>query len=473
MEAPVINKDIKIIEFIENQQYIILDVNSGSIHLFDTTAKNTLEKYIRGQASSIIEDDEKEAFLTILDLEKKGLLFSKDSKALPKKVNDSLKSICLNVAHTCNLACPYCFAAGGNYKGDEGLMSKEVGIKAIDYLLANSHKRPIVEVDFFGGEPLLNFSLIEYLVPYGNQKAEAMGKTIKWSMTTNGVLLNEKVQDFLIANNIGTVLSIDGRKTVHDRHRYFKNKKGSYDIILKNYLQFKDKTQDYVVRGTYTGYNKDFYEDVNTLKDLGFKHISMEPVITDGNEPWDLKKADLSILENSYEVLKNHFIDWYNKEDAIDFFHFNIDLKGGPCLYKRITACGAGFEYIAITPDGDIFPCHQLIEDSIYKMGNIMDDTFDTAIKDTFIENNIYNKETCSTCWARFYCSGGCHANNYHFSKKLDTPYALGCDLEKIRLEKALWAQVYMLLNPKDSLKGNDRITQEKIKEYVKEQGNE
>ncbi|AMP21052.1 hypothetical protein AZF37_07645 [endosymbiont 'TC1' of Trimyema compressum] len=466
----MINKDIKIIEFEKNKQYIILDVNSGSIHLFDAVAKNALEKYIGGKASSIIEDDEKEALSTILELEKKGLLFTTDTKKLPKKVNQSLKSICLNVAHTCNLACPYCFAAGGNYKGNEGLMSADIGKKAIDYLLENSSNRPIVEVDFFGGEPLLNFSLIKYLMPYGNKKAKELGKTIKWSMTTNGVLLNNQIQDFLIENNVGTVLSIDGRKEVHNRHRYFKNKKGSYDIVLKNYLSFKNKTEDYVVRGTYTGYNKDFYNDVKTLKELGFKHISMEPVITDGETPWDLKESDLSLLEDSYERLKTLFLEWYNKENPVDFFHFNIDLKGGPCLYKRITACGAGFEYIAITPEGDIFPCHQLIKDNKYKMGSLVDNTFNQNIKDTFQKSTIYSKESCSSCWARFYCSGGCHANNFHFSNNLQIPYQLGCDLEKIRLEKALWAQVYMLLNPKEKIKGNDKITQEKIKEYVKEQ---
>lgn len=454
-------KDIKIIE--KNGMNIILDVNSGSIHIFDELSKNTLKKYVNNE--DIIDIDELNAFEEINTLINEGSLLSKDSGELPKAVNKSLKSICLNVAHICNLACPYCFASGGSYKGNEALMSLDVGKKAIDFLFEKSIGRKIVEVDFFGGEPLLNFQLIKDVVTYGEEKAKESNKSIKWSMTTNGVLLDKNACEFLKEHNVGTVLSIDGRKEIHDKYRYFKDKSGSYDKIVKNYQRFKEYSDDYVARGTYTKGNLDFYNDIEVLKELGFEHLSMEPVIGG-----DLTYEDLQTIRESYDILAEKYLNWLSEDKPLDFFHFNINLKGGPCIYKRITACGAGFEYLAITPIGDIFPCHQLIENKDYRLGNIMTDTFNDEISEVFQDINIYTKEKCSNCWARFYCSGGCHSNNLKYGGDLSNPDNLSCDLQKIRLESAIYVQAQKLLREysKNNFKTSDEITKEKIIDMLK-----
>ncbi len=449
-------KDIKIIE--KDGMNIVLDVNSGSIHIFDDVSKNTLLKLIN--TIEITDSAELNSLKEINDLIDEGSLLSHDSGELPKSVNKSLKSICLNVAHICNLACPYCFASGGSYKGDEALMTLEVGRKAIDFLFNNSFGRKIVEVDFFGGEPLLNFQLIKDVVTYGENKAKEFKKSIKWSMTTNGVLLDEKVCEFLQKHNVGTVLSIDGRKQVHDKYRYFKDKSGSYDKVVSNYQSFKEYSDDYVARGTFTKSNLDFYNDVELLKDLGFEHLSMEPVIGG-----DLTYDDLDDIRESYDILAEKYLDWLVKETPLDFFHFNINLKGGPCIYKRITACGAGFEYLAITPIGDIFPCHQLIENKDYRIGNIMNNSFDNKLSDEFKNINIYTKEKCANCWARFYCSGGCHSNNLKYGGDLSSPDDLSCEIQKIRFETAIYVQAQKLFRELSdkNLKTSDEITKEKI----------
>lgn len=454
-------KDIKIIE--KNGMNIILDVNSGSIHIFDDISKATLIKYINGEEIKKIA--EIDALNEIKNLINEGSLLSQDTGDLPKVINKSLKSICLNVAHICNLACPYCFASGGSYKGNEALMSIEVGKKAIDFLFEKSTGRKIVEVDFFGGEPLLNFQLIKDVVAYGEEKARELNKSIKWSMTTNGVLLDENVCSFLEKHNVGTVLSIDGRKEIHDKYRYFKDKSGSYDKIVKNYQKFKEYSDDYVARGTYTKGNLDFYNDIEVLKSLGFEHLSMEPVIGG-----DLTFADLETIRKSYDILAEKYLKWMSDDKPLDFFHFNINLKGGPCLYKRITACGAGFEYLAITPIGDIFPCHQLIENKDYRLGNIMEDSFNNELSQTFENINIYTKEKCSNCWARFFCSGGCHSNNLKYGGDLSNPDDLNCELQKIRLESAIYVQAQKLLREysQNNFKTSDEITKEKIIDMLK-----
>lgn len=444
---------------------IVLDVNSGSVHLMDEETTLVLEKHLKQEPLTTVE--EQEILNELLLLKDNQTLMTEDNKLLPKEMNKSLKSICLNVAHICNLACPYCFAAGGDYNGEAGLMNLATAKLALDFLLEKSTDRTIVEVDFFGGEPLLNFSLIESIVPYGNQRAEELGKKIKWSMTTNGVLLNEEIQDFLIAHQIGTVISIDGRKEVHDRYRCFKNGCGSYDQVVANLQQFIKKTEDYVARGTYTKHNLDFDQDVLALKELGFKHISMEPVVADGTSPWDLSLDDLNTIKESYNRLGELYTNWERTGEGIDFFHFNVALEGGPCLYKRITSCGAGYEYLAITPDGSLYPCHQLIEDQEYCLGNLLDNTLNEKISLEFQKVTIYSKEKCQDCWAKFHCSGGCHGNNYHFAGSLMTPHSLGCELQKIRLEKAISLQVEKLLTKQQTLKGNDQITKDKIKEAL------
>ena len=458
----MINENIKIVALAEDQN-LVLDVNSGSIHLFDNISTKALSKYLQQQ--DLETEEELEAWQEIEELIKEGSLMSVDNGILPKNINHNIKSICLNVAHICNLACPYCFASGGNYKGAEALMTSEVGKKAIDFLFDNSLGRSIVEVDFFGGEPLLNFPLIKELVAYGEAVSKRKNMAIKWSMTTNGVLLDENISKFLVEHNIGTVLSIDGRKEIHDYNRYFKNHKGSFDVILSNYLEFKESTQDYVARGTYTSRNLDFYKDVAYLKELGFNHLSMEPVIGE-----KITMDDLPVIKESYQKLSELYLKWLKESEPLDFFHFNIQLKGGPCIYKRITACGAGFEYLAITPTGDIYPCHQLIEDNNYLMGNIMEDTFNEDLAEVFLNTNIYTKDKCKRCWARFYCSGGCHSNNIKYGNGLNSPDELSCELQKLRLEAALYVQGKMLVEglAADSFKGSDIITKEKINDLLK-----
>lgn len=452
----MLDQDIKIIE--KDGLILVLDVNSGSIHHFDPSSRDVLVNHLKG-----IKPNTQEEIAIMEEIQaliEEGSLLSGDDGYLPKNLNHSVKSLCLNVAHICNLACPYCFASGGNYKGAEALMTVAIGRTAIDYLLQESTDRNLVEVDFFGGEPLLNFPLIQEVVAYGEAEAKKFGKAIKWSMTTNGMLLNDEVSRFLVAHEIGTVLSIDGRKEVHDRNRYTKTGKGSYDTVVANYLRFKEFTEDYVARGTYTSANLDFYKDIQVLKELGFSHISMEPVIGD-----DLTLDDLGTIKESYDRLADLYLDWMLEKKPLDFFHFNIELKGGPCIYKRITACGAGYEYLAITPTGDIYPCHQLIEDPEYRMGNLMDGTYRQDLSERFQNTNIYTKAPCSRCWARFYCSGGCHAGNIKYGGGLQSPDPMGCAIQKIRIETALFIQGKKLLlqieeNP---LKTSDLITKEKI----------
>ena len=445
---------------------LVLDVNSGSLHLFDSRSTQVLEALLDGKPAGDFRDEaDLEALQEILSLRDAGRLGTPDDGALPRNINYSLKSLCLNVAHVCNLACPYCFASGGNYKGAEAIMTPEVGKRAIDRLLADSHGRKLVEVDFFGGEPLLNLPLIQELIPYGEEKAWEAGKAIKWSMTTNGLLLDEETGRYLAEHQVGTVLSIDGRKEVHDANRYTKSGEGSYDRVVRNYISFKNISEDYVARGTYTGKNLDFFEDVDALRDLGFRHLSMEPVIG-GDITWE----DLPAIRAAYEELGRRYLEWYREGDPLDFFHFNIQLQGGPCIYKRITACGAGTEYLAITPSGDIYPCHQLIENPEYRLGNIMEEGIREDISRDFQEASIYSKDSCRSCWARFYCSGGCHANNIHYGEGLLSPYALSCEITKIRLEEALYVQAVKLLegleaqNPATS----DFITKNKIREMLK-----
>lgn len=459
----MIDKDIKILN-IDEDINLVLDVNSGSIHIFDDISKNTFIKYLNDETIDDNNADEIESLREIRELIKEGSLLTKDDMILPKNINHNLKSICLNVAHVCNLACPYCFASGGNYKGNEALMTLEVGKKAIDFLINNSSNRKIIEVDFFGGEPLLNFDLIKALVTYGREESEKNNKVIKWSMTTNGVLLDEEVSKFLVENDIGTVLSIDGRKDIHDYNRYFKNGKGSHDIIMENYSKFKEQSEDYVARGTFTLKNLDFYKDVEFLKEAGFRHISMEPVIGE-----KIGFDDLPTIRESYNKLADLYLDWIKNDEAIDFFHFNVNLKGGPCIYKRITACGAGFEYLAITPTGDIYPCHQLIENGDYLMGNILEGTLNRSIVSEFLDTNIYSKDKCRSCWARFYCSGGCHSNNLKYGNGLSKPDDLGCEIQKIRIETALKVQGKILLDDLDNnLRGSDLITKDKINDLLK-----
>jgi len=434
---------------------ILLDVNSGSVHVIDDLMWNFHEKMLdrQGNFEEALRDCAAEydarslAALKeeVLDLIAQGLLFSSDENvsqyALPE--NPVLKSLCLNISHDCNLRCAYCFASSGPFGGERLLMPEEIGKKAIDYLMAHSGSRKHCEIDFFGGEPLMNWHAIKEVVAYGREQGKKYGKEIKFTLTTNGVALNDEVQDFLNRENISVVLSLDGRPEVHDRVRKFPSGKGSYEIInahLKRFIQSRD-CQNYYVRGTFTGFNKDFCQDAIHLVEQGYDIISLEPVVTSEEEAYGLKDSDLPHLYEEYIKLARYYRKRKKEGKPFTFFHFNLDLRHGPCLPKRLTGCGAGHEYMVVTPEGDFYPCHQFVGRKEYKLGSLDSGGLNEPLRKKFQQAHIYHKPCCVACWARFYCSGGCHANADAFNKDIYQPYALGCALQKMRLECAIWLQ--------------------------------
>lgn len=435
---------------------ILLDVNSGSIHVvddmmwffhdalaardgqIDDALSDFQDKY--GEAAK--EDLKQE----IKELIAEGVLFSSDAyqgKYEPSP-NPILKSLCLNVSHDCNLRCAYCFASSGHFGGERLLMSADTGKRAIDYLLEHSGSRKHCEMDFFGGEPLMNIDVIKELVAYGREQGAKAGKEIRFTLTTNGVALNEETQDFLNRENISVVLSLDGRPEVNDRARKFPTGKGSYDIInsrFKRFVESRDK-QNYYLRGTYTGWNKDFSQDAIYMVEQGYDIISLEPVVTPEDADYALTEKDLPQLRDEYVKLARYYRARKRAGKPFNFFHFNVDLQHGPCLPKRLSGCGAGYEYMVVTPEGDLYPCHQFVGREQYKMGNLDLKEIDREMGEKFQQAHIYNKPLCRECWARFYCSGGCHANADAFNQDILKPYELGCALQKIRLECAIWLQV-------------------------------
>ncbi|MDS1030551.1 thioether cross-link-forming SCIFF peptide maturase [Bacillota bacterium LX-D] len=433
---------------------IVLDVNSGSIHIVDDStwqvlaaldeaggswaqAQEKVQHLIDAQSLAEIKEE-------LENLQAEGLLFTQDDRKEPDCRDPILKSLCLHLAHDCNLRCKYCFATTGDFGGKRELMDFAVGKKALDYLLAHSGKRKLCEVDFFGGEPLMNFTVMKELVAYGKKAAAELGKKFKFTLTTNGVLLNDDVQQFLNQEQISVVLSIDGRREINDRMRPFAGGKGSYERIVPIYQKFAAarNDEDYVVRGTYTRYNLDFSQDVFHLFDLGFTHLSVEPVVAAPEEDYAFHPEDVALIKKEYEKLAEGYLDRYFAGKEMDFFHFNIDLDHGPCLPKRLTGCGAGYEYMAVTPAGEFYPCHQFVGREEYLMGNINDGLTNYALAEKFQRANVYHKETCNGCWARFFCSGGCHANAEAHNGDILKPYELGCELQKKRLECAIYVQV-------------------------------
>ncbi|GAB6149118.1 MULTISPECIES: thioether cross-link-forming SCIFF peptide maturase [Clostridium] len=442
-------------KFIQDGQYFVLDVNTGAVHivdelvydLLDDEALKSQEELIKEFKNKYSEEEIKEVYSEIVELKKEGYLYSEDTyeeiARNSMKSKDFIKALCLNVTHDCNLRCKYCFADEGKYHGARKVMSPEVGKKAIDFVIAHSGPRKNIEVDLFGGEPLIAIKEIKEIIAYAREQEKIHNKVIRFTMTTNALLLNDEIMEYMDKEMGNIVLSIDGRKEVNDNTRIRVNGSGTYDAILpkiKEMVDKRDKSKQYYVRGTFTRDNTDFYYDVKHLADLGFEEVSVEPVVLPDEHELSLREEDLPTIFENYDLLYKDMLKRYEENREFKFYHFNIDLQGGPCVYKRISGCGAGHEYIAVTPDGEIYPCHQFVGNEDFKIGTIYDEdeklNFDIAKQ--FKEAHIYNKPQCRDCWAKFYCSGGCQANNYNFNGDIHKPYEIGCKMQKKRIECAI-----------------------------------
>lgn len=443
-----------------NGYSIVMDVNSGAVHVVDDLVyqlvplleplvkekkdKGEILDFVKAQQLPYTEEETAEAVDEILLLAQEGQLYTED---IYENYIDSfknretvVKALCLHIAHDCNLACRYCFAEEGEYHGRRAIMSYEVGKKALDFLVANSGNRTNLEVDFFGGEPLMNWEVVKQLVAYGRSLEEDHHKKFRFTITTNGVLLNDEILEFVNKEMGNMVLSIDGRKEVHDRMRPHRGGQGSYDEIVPKFKKAAESRgqMNYYVRGTYTHYNTDFAKDVLHLADLGFKQISVEPVVAPETEDYAIREEDLPQLLAQYDELAEEMIKRRKEGNGFNFFHFMIDLEGGPCVAKRLSGCGSGTEYLAVTPWGDLYPCHQFVGNEDFLMGNVWDGVKNTNLQDEFKCCNVYAKEKCRKCFARFYCSGGCAANSYNFHGTITDAYDLGCELQKKRIECAI-----------------------------------
>lgn len=450
-------------QYQNNGYRIVLDVNSGAVHIVDElvydviavlnregrdhtvqTIADCAETVEKELADRYPAEEMKEALEDITELVKAGKLFTKDIYEPiiedVKKRKTVVKALCLHIAHDCNLACKYCFAEEGEYHGRRAMMSYEVGKKALDFLIANSGTRRNLEVDFFGGEPLMNWQVVKDLVAYGREQEKLHDKHFRFTVTTNGVLLNDEIQDFINREMDNVVLSLDGRKEVNDRMRPFRNGKGSYDLIVPKFQKLAESRnqEKYYVRGTFTRNNLDFSEDVKHFAELGFKQMSIEPVVGEESEEYAIKKEDLPQIFEEYDKLAKYIIEREKEGKGFNFFHFMIDLTGGPCIYKRMSGCGSGTEYLAVTPWGDLYPCHQFVGDEAFLMGNVDEGITRPDIADQFRDCNVYTKEACRNCFARFYCSGGCAANGYMYCGSIKNVHEIGCELEKKRVECAI-----------------------------------
>ncbi len=433
---------------------IVLDVFSGSIHMTDPVAFDMIRWYETEPAEAVMakamevhkitREDAEECIADIDKLKEEGKLYVPDKYAhLAKdyrKKRFSIKALCLHVAHTCNLNCSYCFASQGKYHGKRALMSLETGKRAIDFLIENSGYHKNLDIDFFGGEPLMNWDVCKELVKYGREQEKIHGKNIRFTLTTNGVLLNDEVTEFCNKEMHNVVLSLDGRKEVNDRFRVDMAGNGSYDRIVPNFQKFVEKrgSKSYYMRGTFTHHNTDFVNDIKHMLDLGFTELSMEPVVTDPSSPSALTEEDLPVLFEQYEELARLMVKRYNEGKPFTFYHYMLDLTCGPCIYKRVAGCGSGTEYLAVTPWGDLYPCHQFVGDPNYKMGDIYTGVTATETRDKFASCNAYSRPECNDCWAKLYCSGGCAANSYHATGDIQGVYEYGCKLFKKRIECAI-----------------------------------
>ena len=445
-----------------NGYNIVLDTASGSVHTVDEVAYDIIEMYKTHTPEQIVAtileryshlDDVNEAEILeciddIASLEAAGKLFSVDeyeSLACNYKNNSKvIKALCLHVAHTCNLNCSYCFASQGKYQGDRALMSFEVGKRAFDFLIEHSGTRHNLEVDFFGGEPLMNWDVVKQLVAYARSIEKQHNKNFRFTLTTNGMLIDDEVIDFLNREMSNVVLSLDGRKEVNDHFRRDYAGNGSYDKIVPKFQKLVEAREgkNYYVRGTFTHNNVDFTNDLFHMADLGFTELSMEPVVCPPDDPYALTEEDMPKIFEQYEILAKEMLKRQKEGRPFTFYHYMLDLKNGPCIYKRITGCGSGTEYMAVTPWGELFPCHQFVGDPKYSLGNIYDGITNTEIQDGFRSCNAYAREECKDCWARLYCSGGCAANSYHATGSINGVYKYGCELFKKRIECAVMMQV-------------------------------
>ena len=425
--------------FVCNGDYFIFESESGALLEIDALAYYIINKLDIPKEYSIAEIEETKQELN--ELKKNGII---DAKPNPEQIlikSKEVKSICLHISHDCNLRCKYCFAEEGKYHGKREQMSLETGKKAIDFLISHSGKRHNLELDFFGGEPLMNFEVLKEVVEYGKQQAEKAGKVFKFTCTTNGVLLDEDKRNYLNEEMDNIVLSLDGRKEVNDYARPTANNKGSYDIIIDKFKAMRHIRGDksYFIRGTFTAKNLDFCNDVLEMNDLGFDQVSIEPVVLPDNHSMALKQEHLPQLKAEYEKLAKEYVERRKGDKWFGFFHFNVNLDDGPCYRKRITGCGAGSEYLAIAPNGDIYPCHQFVGEKEYLLGNVNEDVLNENIRDFFASSTVFTKEKCQNCWAKYLCSGGCSANAIHYSHDINKPYELACELMKKRLECAMY----------------------------------
>ena len=429
--------------------HIVDDLAYDMIALFEKQTKEEIvekmtKKYADSENVEQIQDNIIEVYEEIASLKENEMLFTRDIyENYIEQFKDRqtvVKALCLHIAHDCNLACRYCFAGEGEYKGDRSLMSYEVGKQALDFLIQNSGSRKNLEVDFFGGEPLMNFEVVKKLVAYGREQEKIHNKNFRFTLTTNGILLTDEVMEFANKEMSNVVLSIDGRKEVHDYMRPSRNGKGSYDVIIEKFKKLAESRNqtNYYVRGTFTHNNLDFSEDVKHLAELGFEQISVEPVVSLPDEPYALKEEDIPQLLEEYDALAKYIMERRKSGKWINFFHFMIDLSGGPCVAKRLSGCGSGTEYLAVTPWGDLYPCHQFVGEEGFLMGNVYDGVTNTELRDKFKACNVYAKEKCKDCFAKFYCSGGCAANSYKFHGDINNAYDIGCALQKKRVECAI-----------------------------------
>ena len=440
-------------QYKSNGYNIVMDVCSGAVHVVDDVVYDAIAVYGEKGEEAVKEalqdrypaEDIGEAIDEINELKEEGLLFTED--VYEQYVTDFksrktvVKALCLHVAHDCNLGCLYCFAEEGEYHGRRAIMSYEVGKKALDFLIENSGNRRNLEVDFFGGEPLMNWDVVKQLVAYGRSREKECNKNFRFTLTTNGMLLTDEVMDFLNREMANVVLSIDGRKEVNDRMRPTRNKKGSsYDIIMPKFKKFAEKrgSKSYYVRGTFTRYNLDFSKDVLHLADEGFDQISVEPVVAPPSADYAIREEDLPKILSEYDELAKEFIRRKKEGRGFNFFHFMIDLTQGPCVAKRLSGCGSGTEYLAVTPWGDLYPCHQFVGQEEFLLGNVDTRVTNTKVRDELKLCNVYAKEKCRNCFARFYCSGGCAANSYNFHGSITDAYDIGCEMQKKRIECAI-----------------------------------
>ena len=449
-------------KFKQGGNYYVLDVNTGAVHVVDELVYDILEdERIRNKKEVLAalkgkydEEDISEAYDEIQELAEDGVIYSEDKyeEIAHSSMDDRdyIKAICLNVIHGCNLRCKYCFADEGEYHGHGGVMSVETAKKAIEYVVKRSGPRKNIEIDLFGGEPTLIMDKLKEVIAFARENEKKWGKNIRFTMTTNATLLTDEMMDYMDKEMGNIFLSLDGRKEVNDKVRVKVDGSGSYDDILPNIKKMiskRTKGKTYYVRGTFTQNNPDFFNDVQAMLNEGFREISIEPVVLENGHPLAIREEDLPTIMDNYDKLYEEMRKRMKEgKDEFTFYHFMIDLQGGPCVYKRISGCGAGFEYVAITPQGEVYPCHQFVGKEEYKLGDIYEDTFNTELAKKFKSAHIYNKPKCRKCWARFYCSGGCQANNVAFNGDMNEPYEIGCKMQKKRIECAIALKAEKLL---------------------------